>query len=312
MSRIIGWCSLFVELRVKNDSYLFWADPWSKQTKPHMSPVHSSVFCIAELKQHKEKKDSSQIHDRGVDFFETFQVRFCTRWELYLHRCPIVLLLAFFAEIVISGPTWVTLPRRRHRPLCSSLRSLFHLFIHSVIPFSSFILVQQLRLTLARNRRQLLRHSEQRANTTFDFSDSGNEMTGFRTEGNSSVCRDHLSNWLRNQTQIHLGPLCWPFLFFVFLTVPLPHPTDCCCCIDAWRWSIARLWRMTNGAAIYFMKINESIYLFTLITRHLQPGQSPWWEREWGAILSAIQSLFHILALTYWLDWLSDRESQTD
>lgn len=39
-------------------------------------------------------------------------------------------------KIVISGSTRETFPLCYHRQLCSSLQSLFLLFIHSVIPYS--------------------------------------------------------------------------------------------------------------------------------------------------------------------------------
>lgn len=131
--------------------------------------------------------------------------------------------------------------------------------------------------------------------------------------GNSSVCAYRLSNWLRNQAQTHQGPLS--NLFFASFSLLCPFLIPCCgCYINAWR-SIACLWLMTNGAALYFIKINESIFPLTLITSYSKLPfalrQIPLMKTTVRCDAIGIQSLLPILALTYRLHWLSDWEGQT-
>lgn len=203
MSHIIGRYSLFVKRRVKNDSYLFWLIHKADNQTHIPSSLFRSFHHQATIIQKKENihkfrigfsclRHSSWGSAKGGNFTCT-GAPLCSFWPFHqdshlwthLGNSPSALTQAALFIITVS---------------ISSVHSFTHSFPHS--SWSSSI-----GLMLAGNGRSFW-ESPGRERASPSISPWAVMRWPASHRGNSSVCRDHLSNWLRNQTQTHQGPLC--------------------------------------------------------------------------------------------------------
>lgn len=192
MFHIIGYYSLFVKLRVKNDSYLFWLIHKADSQTPLFS------LCFFSLWSNTKKRKTSLFLSKQ---FETFQLLKVGALPAQVHHCAPSDL---FTKIVISGPTWVTALTQAALFVITVSISSVHSFSHS-LPHSSWS--SSSGLTLAGNRSSFW-GSPKREWASPSISQWALMRWPASHRGNSSVCRDHLSNWLKNPTWAHQGPSC--------------------------------------------------------------------------------------------------------